>query len=100
MGALLVLGVAALLFLGLSVFYCARRKFGSALIHACLELLSSSLMCVAWADALRISGKKDWRLLGIRNYPALGLFCYAVLAAGGALIVWNAVKLCLSHKRK
>lgn len=96
----LVLGVAALLFLGLSVFYCVRKKYGPALIHACLELLSAGLMCVAWADALRVSGKVDWRLLGIRNYPSLGLFCYITLAAGGVLIVWNAVKSFLVRKRK
>jgi len=79
---ILVFGlVALLLFIG-SIVSIQKKLYALGLAFGILELLSATVSSSAWAWALKISGKGDWFLFGILNYPPIGLACISMFLVG------------------
>lgn len=85
----------------LASVYCIRKgKYIAALVLAVAELVSGALTIPAWMWALKISGKVDWYLLGLRNYPPVALIFYAMFAVGILCIVFSIVGLIKAGKHE
>lgn len=77
-----VFGALALgLFLG-SLGFEERGRYALGAALGAAELLPAAVSSVVWADALRVSGKADWFVLGILSYPLIGLIFWCMIGAG------------------
>jgi len=86
--ALLVYGgMAALIFFLCSAFSTKQERYSLGLAFGVLELLSAVVSSFVWAEALWESGKIDWFLFGILNYPLIGLIFWSMLVAGVLCVV-------------
>lgn len=82
----------ALIFFILSLRFAWKKRYKTGMLLAVLELMSGAVSSAAWAWALKVSGKTDWFLLGIRNYgfgglifwcmDGVGLICLALCMGG------------------
>lgn len=85
----------------LASVYCIRKgKYVAALVLAVAELGSGALTLPPWLWALKSSGKADWYLLGLRNYPSVALIFYAMFAAGILCIVFSIAGLVKANQNK
>lgn len=91
-----VFGLLAFLTFVVSAIYTKKQKFKIGLAFGVLELISAVISSSAWAYALKVSGKTDWFLFGLRRYTVFALICYAMLATGMicvAVNLWNLRKM-------
>jgi len=79
---ILVFGFVALLFFIRSVVSIRKKRYALGLAFGILELLSAAVSSSAWAWALKVSGKSDWLMFGILNYPPIGLICVSMFVVG------------------
>ncbi len=100
-----VFGFVALLFFIRSVASIQKKQYALGLAFGILELLSATVSSSAWAWALHVSGKSDWRLFGILNYTPLGLICVSMFVVGALCVImgiWGVIKknltILLRHK--
>ncbi len=84
---ILIFGFVALLLLIRSVVSIQKKQYTLGLSFGILELLSATVSSSAWAWALKVSGKGDWFLFGILNYPPLGLICISMFVVGVLCVI-------------
>ena len=84
--------LALALFIASLVFF-RLKKSRAGLICGVLELVSGAISCAAWADALKVSGKRDWFLLGLLGYTPIALIFYAMIGCGLLCTVMNFVRI-------
>ncbi len=84
---ILIFGFVALLLLIRSVVSIQKKQYTLGLSLGILELLSATVSSSAWAWALKVSGKGDWFLFGILNYPPLGLICISMFVVGVLCVI-------------
>lgn len=82
-------GSLACLIFVLSAFFTWKKKRILGLLLGVLELILAVISSSAWAWALKISGKKDWFLLGLLGYTPIALVCYSMLAVGIVCLIAN-----------
>jgi len=75
-------GLVALLFSLCSVAFTNRGRYVLGELFGILELASATVSSSVWAWALKGSGKTDWYLLGIRNYPPIGMIFWSMFIVG------------------
>lgn len=83
--------------IALILFICStrgiwKRAYKAGMLFTVLEMMSGAAASAAWAWALKVSGKTDWSLLGIRGYTPIavifwcmdgvGLICLALCMGG------------------
>lgn len=94
---IVVFGLLAFLMFVLSAVYTKREKSRIGLAFGVLELLSAAISSSAWAWALKVSGKDDWFLFGVRRYTLMALICIAMLVTGILCIAMNLCRLGNGH---
>ena len=95
---ILIFGFAALLFFIGSIVFACKKEFSRGLLFGVLELVSAVISSGAWAWALKVSGKADWFLLGIRRYTLLSFIFWDMLAVGVVCLVINGRGLARNRK--
>lgn len=75
-------GFLALLMFILADIFVWKKQPKAGLVFGRLELLSAAISSAAWMDALRVSGKKDWFLLGLFGYTPFSLIFIGMLVVG------------------
>lgn len=84
-----VFGFIALGLFFFSQIFIWEKKWGIGLLFAGLELISATAASLPWMHALRISGKVDWLLFGVLNYPPIGAIFIAMFVVGIRCAVVN-----------
>lgn len=97
---IVVFGLLAFLMFVLSAVYTKREKHRIGLAFGVLELLSAGISSSAWAWALKVSGKVDWFLFGLRRYTLFALICFAILIAGMLCVAVNLWRLGNVHLKQ
>ena len=95
---ILIFGFAALLFFIGSIVCACQNKYYLGLLCGILELVSAVISSGAWAWALKVSGKADWFLLGLRGYTLLSFIFWDMLAVGAVCLVINGRGLARNRK--
>lgn len=87
----LILGFGSLAFLMFvfSAFFAWKKKPKIGLLFGCLELAAAAVSSAAWMDALRVSGKIDWFLLGLLGYSLVALIFISMFVVGIGCVVVN-----------
>lgn len=75
-------GSLALIFFILSLRFAWKRKYKTGMLLAVLELMNGAVSSTAWAWALKVSGKTDWSLLGIRGYTHIAVIFWCMDGVG------------------
>ena len=75
-------GVAAVMLLPLSLSLAWEKKHGSGSFWAIMGFFAAILTAIVWREMLYQSGKTDWYLLGIHNYPFAAAICIIMLLTG------------------
>lgn len=91
-----VFGLLAFTAFILSIVFARRKMYKLGMLFAELELPPAIISCSAWAWALKVSGKSDWYLFGLRICPPVALIFYAMLIAGFVCFIVN---FCLLLKK-
>jgi len=82
-------GFFTLIFFVPSLLFTCSKENIAGLVTGALDFVSAIVMSFGWADALWMSGKVDWYLFGVYNYPVLGWFCITMLIGGVLFITLN-----------
>ena len=95
---ILIFGFVALLFFIASIVFACKKDYARGLLFGILELVAAAISSCTWAYALKVSGKADWFLLGIRRYTTLSLIFWDMFAVGVVCLAINGAGL--ARKRK
>lgn len=82
-------GLLALVFFIFSAIFAKTGKYDWGLGFGALELLSAAASSSAWAWALKVSGKADWFLLGLRRYAPLSVIFWSMFVVGILCVLAN-----------
>lgn len=90
---ILVFGFFAFLMFILADVFVWKKQPKAGLVFGCLELLSAAISTWGWMDALRVSGKKDWFLLGLFGYTPFALIFISMFIVGIVCVAINLRRL-------
>lgn len=90
---ILSFGFLAFLMFILAYIFAWKKQPKAGLVFGCLELLSAAISSAAWMDALRVSGKKDWFLLGFFGYTPVSLIFISMFIVGIGCVAVNLRRL-------